>query len=60
MEYDHLEDDLTSMTKGKDAVRKKIKDHYELQGSSLTCRKCGFSTNSVIIAQEHLKNCPRI
>lgn len=54
------EDDLKSLEKENKAAHKKIKDNYDIESSKLTCRKCGFFTNSPIIAAAHLANCPSI
>jgi len=55
-----VEDDLKNLQRKDKAAYRKVKRHYDIEPGRLTCKRCGFFTNSPIIAAAHLNNCPRV
>jgi hypothetical protein len=55
-----MEDDLKNLEREDKAAHGKVKRHYDIELGRLTCKRCGFFTNSPIIAAAHLNNCPKI
>ncbi len=57
---EQAEDDLENLEREDKAAYGKVKRHYDIETGRLTCKRCGFLTNSPIIAVAHLNNCPRV